>query len=476
MVPAPADQRCKCRAERTVYLTPPGIDHNGVVTTGRALFTDLYELTMMAGYYMSDMTAPATFELYARDLPPHRSFLIAAGLEQAVEYLEGLHFTADDIRYLRDLPALAHVRSDFFDRYLQEFRFTGELWAVEEGTPIFPPEPILRVTAPLPEAQFVETALLASVSFQTSVASRAARMVEAAAGRPVIEFGSRRAHGLDAGVYAARAAFLAGCEATSNAEAGRRFGIPVSGTMAHSWVMAFPSEMAAFRRYADIFTDRAVMLLDTYDPVAAARSLAGSGLRPGGVRIDSGDVVALSAEVRKILDASGLQDTTIFASGDLDEWRIAQMLEAGAPIDGFGVGAALSTSSDAPSLGAIYKLVEIERGSSVVPIMKLSPGKPTFPGRKQVWRRVSGGTALEDVMGLADEPGGSRGQPLLERLMVNGRRERPSPPLGELRARCRRALDDVPAPVRRLSDPIRYPVRFSEALQATVDRTSRMAL
>jgi nicotinate phosphoribosyltransferase len=299
-------------------------------------------------------------------------------------------------------------------------------------------------------------------------------MIEAAAGRPVIEFGSRRAHGLDAGVYAARAAFLAGCAATSNAEAGRRFGIPVSGTMAHSWVMAFPNELSAFRRYADIFTDQAVMLLDTYDAAAAARSLAASGLRPRGVRLDSGDVVALSAEVRAILDASGLRETTIFASGDLDEWRIAQMLRAGAPIDGFGVGAALSTSSDAPSLGAIYKLVEIERGHDVVPIMKLSPGKPTFPGRKQVWRNVDdGGTAEEDIMGLADEADGSRGRRLLERLMIDGRRERPSPPLDELRRRCRQVLDEVPAPVRRLSDPDRYPVRFSEALQATVDRTAR---
>ena len=443
------------------------------MTNGRALFTDLYELTMMAGYYMSDMTAPATFELYARDLPPSRSFLIAAGLEQALEYLESLHFSADDIGYLRGLPALAQVRRDFFDDYLPNFRFTGEVWAVEEGTPIFPPEPILRVTAPLPEAQFVETALLACISFQTSVASRAARMVEAAAGRPVVEFGSRRAHGLDAGVYAARAAFLAGCEATSNAEAGRRFGIPVSGTMAHSWVMAFPDEMSAFRRYSDIFTDRAVLLLDTYDPVAAARLLAGSGLRPRGVRLDSGDVIALSVQVREILDASGLRDTTIFASGDLDEWRIAQMLQAGAPIDGFGVGAALSTSSDAPSLGAIYKLVEIERDSTVVPIMKLSPGKTTFPGRKQVWRDLGGGKAREDTMGLADEADTSRGRPLLERLMINGRRERPSAPLGELRQRCRRALDEVPAPVRRLRDPERYPVRFSEALQGTVDRTAR---
>jgi nicotinate phosphoribosyltransferase len=435
-----------------------------------ALFTDLYELTMMAGYHAAGMRSPATFELYARNLPPDRSFLIAAGLEQALEYLETLRFSDEDIRFLRTLPEMAHVQPAFFDECLPAFRFTGEVWTVDEGTPIFPPEPILRVTAPLPEAQFVETALLAQVAFQTSVASRAARMVLAAAGRPVVEFGSRRAHGLDAGLYAARAAVLGGCVATSNVEAGRRFGIPLSGTMAHSWVTAFPDEMTAFRRYADVFSDRAVMLLDTYDAVGAARSLAGSGLRPRAVRLDSGDVVALSAQVRKILDAAGLTDTTIFASGDLDEWRIAEMLEAGAPVDGFGVGASLSTSSDAPSLGAIYKLVELERDGQIVPIMKFSPGKSTYPGRKQVWRTATDGRAVEDVIGLADEFDDSQGRPLLKRVMVNGRREHTSPPLDLLRARCREALAEVPSSVRRLTDPTPYPVRLSAALQAKVER------
>lgn len=443
------------------------------VMGGGALSTDLYELTMMAGYHAAGLMAPATFELYVPELPANRSFLIAAGLEQALEYLENLRFRPEDIDYLRTLPTLQPVRREFFEEYLPHFRFTGDVWAIEEGTPVFPPEPLLRVTAPLPEAQLVETAVLAQIAFQTSVASRAARIVEAASGRPVVEFGARRAHGLDAGVLAARTTFLAGCESTSNVEAGRRFGIPVSGTMAHSWVMAFPDEPSAFRHYAKVFgDDRTVILLDTYDTVAATRWLAASGLRPRAVRLDSGDVISLSRNVRAILDAAGLQDTTIFVSGDLDEWRIAEMLAAEAPVDAFGVGAALSTSSDAPSLGAVYKLVEIERTGAAVPMMKLSSGKQTYPAQKQVWR-VSDREAVEDVIGLAGEEDPSRGRPLLKRVMRGGSRERAPQSLGELRTRCRAAVAELPASVRRLQDPVRYPVRFGDALQSTIKRLSR---
>ena len=362
---------------------------------------------------------------------------------------------------------------DFFDEYLPRFRFTGEVWAVEEGTPVFPPEPLLRVTAPLPEAQFVETALLASVAFQTSVASRATRMVEAAAGRSVVEFGARRAHGIEAGILAARAAFLGGCAATSSVEAGRRFDIPVSGTMAHSWVTAFPTELAAFQKYVEVFGDRAVILLDTYDTLAAARSMVASGLKPKAVRLDSGDVIALSKSVRAILDEAGLYDTSIFVSSDLDEWRIADMLAAGAPVEGFGVGAALSTSSDAPSLGAIYKLVEIERGGAAVPIMKRSPGKQTSPGRKQVWRVFDGGTAIEDIIELAgEERNAVGGRALLTCVMQGGTRALPPPPLAELRARSRAAVAELPASVRRIHDHARYPVRVGTALEAAIARAS----
>jgi nicotinate phosphoribosyltransferase len=440
--------------------------------TSRALCTDLYELTMIAGYYTARMTARATFELSVRTLPRNRSFLVAAGLEQALDYLEQLRFTAEDIAFARTLPALTRVPPDFFDTYLAQFRFTGDVWAADEGTPLFPPEPILRVTAPLGEAQLVETALLAIVGFQTSVASRAARVVEAAAGRPVAEFGARRAHGLEAGVLAGRAAFLAGCESTSGVEAGRRFGIPVSGTMAHSWVLAFADETSAFRQFADVFGE-SVLLLDTYDAVEAARHLIATGLRPRAVRVDSGDIVDISRQVRGILDAGGLRDTSIFVSSDLDERRIAAILAAGAPVDGFGVGAALSTSSDAPSLGAIYKLVEIERDGRAAPIMKHSPEKHTLPGRKQAWRRFADGVAVEDVLDLADAAAPKGGEPLLKRVMTGGRREQPTRSMPDLQARCRGAIAALPASIRQLDAPIPYPVRLGTKLEALVESLAR---
>jgi nicotinate phosphoribosyltransferase len=436
-----------------------------------ALCTDLYELTMMAGYYTAGLLPRASFELYVRELPRNRSFLVAAGVDQALDYLERLRFTDTEIEYLRGLPALQSVRRDFFDDYLPRFRFTGEVWAVDEGTPVFPPSPLLRVTAPLPEAQLVETALLAYVGFQTSVASRAVRVVEAAAGRPVVEFGARRAHGLEAGVLAARAAFLGGCAATSSVEAGRRFGIPVSGTMAHSWVTAFPDEVEAFRQYAEAFGDRAVLLLDTYDTLDAARSIVASGLRSQAVRLDSGDLVALSRHVRAILDQGGLRETEIFVSGDLDEGRIQEIVRSGAPADGFGVGAALSTASDAPSLGAVYKLVEIERGGRDVPISKHSVGKQTHPGRKQVWRHVQNGQAIEDLIELADATPDVPGlRPLLRRVMSEGHREVAPAEVSELRTRSRRAIAELPEAVRRLQDPARYSVRFGSGLRALMER------
>jgi nicotinate phosphoribosyltransferase len=441
------------------------------MTSDPVLSTDLYELTMMAGYYTAGLMPRASFELYVRELPRNRSFLVAAGLEQALEYLEGLRFTEPQIEYLRRLPALQGVRRDFFDDYLPRFRFTGEVWAVEEGTPVFPPSPLLRVTAPLPEAQLVETALLAYIGFQTSVASRAVRIVAAAAGRPVVEFGARRAHGLEAGVLAARAAFLGGCASTSSVEAGRRFGIPVSGTMAHSWVTAFPDELEAFRQYAQTFGDRAVLLLDTFDTIDAARSIVGSGLRPHAVRVDSGDLVAFGRQVRAILDEGALRETEIFLSGDLDEWRIQEIVRSGAPADGFGVGAALSTASDVPSLGAIYKLVEIERDGRDVSIMKRSVGKQTHPGRKQIWRNVQDGQAIDDLIELADRmPDTSNLRPLLRRVMSNGQRDVPAADTSELRSRSRALVAELPESVRRLQNPERYPVRFGNGLRALLER------
>ena len=419
---------------------------------------------MAGGYVVSRLTGRATFDLYVRHLPPTRKFLIAAGLEQALEYLEGLRFTADDIRFLRTVPALEALPREFFDGYLAHFRFTGDVWAFEEGTPAFAGEPMLRVTAPLPEAQIVETALIAQTMFQTSVASRAARVVAAAAGRGVMEFGARRAHGIEAGIHAARAAYLAGFDSTSIVEAGRRFGVPLSGTMGHSWVMAFADEMTAFRTYVERFGEGAVLLLDTYDTIAAARKVAASGMRPRGVRLDSGDVIVLSTQVRQILDAAGLRDTRIVVSGDLDEWRVAEIVASGAPVDGFGVGTAVSTSSDAPALSGVYKLAEIEREARFIPVMKRSTGKETYPGRKQVWRVVRDGIAVEDVIGLADEVAPGDGRPLLSQVMAEGVR-RAAPSLDESRGRRAGQVAMLPPSIRRLSDVAAYPVRLSEALQ-----------
>lgn len=443
---------------------------------GPALATDLYEVTMMAGYYAAGMQAPATFELFVRQLPGHRNFLVPAGLEQALDYLEQLHFSAEEIRFLRDTPALQGIDAKFFDEYLPAFRFSGDVWAVDEGRPVFPPSPMLRVTGPLPEAQFVETALLNALSFQTSVASRATRMVTAAAGRPVIEFGARRAHSMEAGVHAARASFLAGCESTSNLEAGRRFGIPVAGTMAHSWVLAFPDEVSAFRQFAETFGPRTVLLLDTYDTLSAARAIVAAGLKPGAVRLDSGDLAELSRGVRGILDAGGLRETTIFVSGDLDEWRIAELVGSGAPVDGFGVGAALSTSSDAPALSAVYKLVELARGGDVVPTMKLSPGKMTYPGRKQVWRTFDHGTASGDLIALADEPVNQPAHPLLRPVMAAGRRTSAQERLRSLRDGAAAHVATLPDAVRGLEPGARYPVRLSDHLQSSGMRQTRTAL
>lgn len=437
-----------------------------------ALATDLYELTMMAGYWAAGMDQLATFELYVRDMPDHRGYLVAAGLEQALDYLEQVRFTAEQIEYVRRLPVFAHVPAAFFDECLPAFRFKGEVWALEEGTPVFPHEPLVRVTAPLQQAQLVETALLAIMTFQSSIASKAARIVGVAGGRRVVEFGARRAHGVEAGVYAARAAYLAGCAGTSSVEAGFRFGIPVSGTMAHSWVMAFDDEMDAYERYSALYGDRTVLLIDTYDTLRAADRIARSGLRPAAVRLDSGEIIPESRAVRERLDGAGLTETGIFVSGDLDEYKIADLLRRGAPVNGFGVGTALSTSNDAPALGGVYKLVEIEREHRPVARIKRSPGKASYAGRKQAWRLVEAGRARGDVLGVADEESPAGGVALLERVMSEGRRAKALPPLVELRARCLDRVRALPEEVRRLDDPARYPVRITERLQRLTDDAS----
>ncbi len=430
-----------------------------------ALTTDLYELTMAAGYWRAGRLEPATFELFVRRLPPRRSYLVAAGLDDAIAYLEGLRFTDDERAWLGQLAQFARVPREFFDEYLRDFRFSGGVWAMAEGTPVFAGEPIVRVTAPLPEAQLVETALLAIIGFQTGVAAKAARVVHAAQGRPVIEFGARRAHGVGAAIAAARAAFIGGCAGTSLVEAARRYSIPASGTMAHSWVQAFALEADAFGEFSRSFEEFAVYLLDTYDTLAATRTLIESGLTPPMVRLDSGDLAALSRRVRTMLDDGGLGDTKIFASGDLDEDEIAALVAGGAPIDGFGVGTMLSTVADAPALGVVYKLVEVERRHDRIGVVKLSPGKETWPGPKQVWRIMAGDRALHDVVAAADEPPPAAALPLLEAVMRDGRRLQPSPSLHALQQQCRQALTALPPEILALDAAGRFPVVVSDRLE-----------
>ncbi|HVO81321.1 MAG TPA: nicotinate phosphoribosyltransferase [Terriglobales bacterium] len=429
-----------------------------------ALLTDLYELTMAAAYFENDFRATASFELYVRSLPPERSFLLTAGLEQALDYLERVQFQPEDIEYLRRQPVFAHVSDAFFD-YLRDFRFTGEVWAVPEGTPVFGEQPLLRVTAPILEAQIVETFLLSTMLFQTSIATKAARVVEAAAGRGVVEFGTRRAHGPEAGVLAARAAFVGGCIGTSNVEAGQRFGIPVFGTLAHSFVMAYEDEEEAFQRFQRLFPDHAVLLVDTYDTLAAIEKIIHAGLRPRSVRLDSGDLVRLSQQVRRRLDQAGLQDTQIFASGDLDEFAIADLLAAGAQVDAFGVGTALATSKDAPALGGVYKLVDVQSGEGPSYRAKFSEEKVTYPGRKQVFRfHDPAGTYCEDVIARETERYPDA-QPLLGCVMRQGTRLAPSPGLKSVQERAREEVARLPQACRSLRNPQAYPVRFSGELE-----------
>lgn len=419
---------------------------------------------MAAAYFDSGMLPVATFELFIRRLPERRSFLLAAGLEQALHYLENLRFTTEEIDFLRRHPVFGHVSSAFFD-YLAQLRFTGEVWAVAEGTPVFAQEPLLRVTAPMIEAQIVETYLLAALTFQTSIATKAARIVDSAQDRGVVEFGTRRAHGPEAGVLAARAAYIGGCKGTSNVEAGFRFGVPTFGTLAHSFVMAFDDELESFREMERIFPEHSVLLVDTYDTLNAVEKIIAAGLHPGGVRLDSGDLVELSREVRRRLDRAGLNDTTIFASGDLNEYLIADLLAQGARIDMFGVGTELATSADAPALSGVYKLVEVQHGGEHGYPVKLSQHKVTYPGAKQVFRFSGDGKFERDIIACADEQY-SQAEPLLSCVMREGRRLSPSVAVGEIQRRAQEQLACLPDPYRRIRDPQLYPVEVSRKLQA----------
>lgn len=434
----------------------------------QALQTDLYELAMAAAYLKKGMHAQATFELFARSLPANRGYLLTAGLQQALDYLETLSFSPEQIGFLRQHPTFAHVDASFFD-YLAQLRFSGEVWAMAEGTPVFPLEPVLRVTAPIIEAQIVETFLISTITFQTLIATKASRIVQSADGRQVLEFGSRRAHGPEAGVLAARAAYIGGCHGSSNVEADFQFGVPSFGTLAHSFIMAYDNEEQSLRDFQAVFPEHAILLLDTYDTLAALEKIINAGLRPRGVRLDSGDFVELSRETRRRLDEAGLNDTKIFASGDLDEESIAGLLAAGAAIDAFGVGTTLSTSADAPALSSVYKLVEFDGR----PRVKLSTHKPSYPGRKQVFRSLQDELWVGDVIGLDDEE--LPGERLLECVMRDGRRLTPSPPLDEVRARARTTLQCLPSAVRDFTSPATYAVRASKRLDELWESTRRIA-
>ena len=440
-----------------------------------ALLTDLYQLNMMQAYLDRGETKTAVFEFFVRKLPRDRGFLIAAGFEQVLEFLEGLRFAPEELDWL--------ARSGRFGKnlldYLAGLRFTGDIHAMPEGTVFFADEPILRVTAALPEAQLIETRAINLLQFQTMIATKAARMMLAAPGKRLVDFGLRRAHGAEAGLMAARASYIAGFAGTATVLADKRFGIPIFGTMAHSYVQIHDDEAQAFENFARARPKNLILLIDTYDTEAAARKvvalaprLKGAGIAVAGVRLDSGDLIALSRSVRRILDDSGLTDVTIFASGGIDETTIANIIRSGAPIDGFGIGSSLTTSSDAPGLDCVYKLEEY----AGLPRRKRSAGKATWPGRKQVWRRFEpDGRMAADVLSVEDDA--QQGELLIELVMQGGKHLKPAPTLAEIRARAARELERLPEPLRRLEPAASYPVEVSDGLRRlAVEVDGRMAL
>ena len=418
------------------------------------LLTDLYQLTMLQAYWRGNMTETAVFEFFVRRLPRQRSFLLAAGLEQVLDYLENLHFSAAEIDWLR---STGRFDPHFLD-WLARLRFTGDVHAMPEGTAFFADEPILRVTAPMPEAQLVESRIVNLLHFQTLIASKAARMVLQDPKAMLIDFGLRRAHGAEAGLLAARAAYIAGFAGSATLAAERAFGVPAFGTMAHSFVQAHASEHAAFRNFATAWPANVMLLIDTYDTVAAAHDvvrLAGElgrlGIAIQGVRLDSGDLIALSKEVRAVFDAAGLTGLRIFASSSVDEYLIAKAVAAGAPIDGYGIGTHLTTSEDAPYLDCAYKLQEY----AGQPRRKRSAGKATWPGRKQVFRRFDRrGRIAADV--VSEETDRQQGQPLLIPVMRDGKRSA-AEPVKAIRERAATALASLPDSLRRLQHDDRTP-------------------
>jgi len=435
------------------------------------LLTDLYQLTMLQTYFSVGMRDTAVFELFVRKLPERRNFMVAAGLEQALEFLENLRFGDDELEWIRQSGLF---KADFAD-HLARLRFTGDVHAMPEGAVFFPNEPILRVTAPMPEAQLVESRLLNLVHYESVVATKAARSVLVAPGKQLVDFGLRRAHGAEAGMLAARASYIAGYTGTATVLAAARYGIPVFGTMAHSFVEAHENETQAFEDFARAFPKGTVFLVDTYDTetgmekvAALAPRLAREGIAVKGVRLDSGDLAELARSARATLDAAGLRESVVFASGNLDEYVIADLLARGAPIDGFGVGTSLTTSLDVPSLDAVYKLQEY----AGKPRRKRSTGKATWPGRKQVYRHyATDGKFERDVVALENDV--QSGEPLLVPVMQAGRRTLPQEEISALRSRAQRQLAALPPGLRSLDAAAPYRVEIADGLRALADELDR---
>ncbi len=435
------------------------------------LLTDLYQLAMMEAYVADGQTDTAVFEFFVRKLPERRNFFVATGLEQVLDFLENLHVPAAELDWLAQSGRFGQ---GFLD-YLSDFRFTGDVHAMPEGTVFFPDEPIIRVTAPLPEAQYVETRIINLLQFQSMVAARAARMVSAGGSADLVDFGLRRAHGAQSGLLAARAAYLAGFAGTATVLAGQRFGVPIHGTMAHSYIQAHENEEEAFLRFARARPDNLVLLIDTFDTVEGARKVArlapklkAEGIEVTAVRLDSGDLGALARKVRAIFDDAGLVHIGIFASGGLDEDKIAALVAQGAPIDGYGVGSALTSVSDAPVLDCAYKLQEY----AGLARRKLSTGKATWPGRKQVWRRFDAqGRMTGDVLSLEDDA--QQGTPLIEKVMEGGRRLGPAPDLRAVRDHAASQVAQLPDRLQGLAAAHDYPVEVAPALRSLADEVDR---
>jgi nicotinate phosphoribosyltransferase len=431
-----------------------------------ALATDLYELTMAAAYFENGETAEeATFELFVRNLPKNRSYLIAAGLEQGVDYFRRLRFTDKHIKYLKKNPNFKNVSTNFF-RYLKRLKFTGDVWALPEGTVFFANEPVLRVTAPIIQAQIVETYLLSMINFQSLIATKASRVVQSSRGRGVVEFGGRRAHGPGAALLAARASYIGGCIGTSNVLAGYTFGIPTFGTMAHSFVMNYESEQEAFEKFAKVFPTNPALLLDTYDTIEGAKRATSMRFAPSLVRLDSGDRYDLSVKVRRILDDAGFKKTKIFVSGDLNELVLEELTSRNPPIDGFGVGTELVTSRDDPALQAIYKIVSTKRGGRMSYRVKTSEGKRTIPGAKQVYRKYSdAGEIQSDIIALESEEPPPTSKPLLVKVLSHGKLVYTLPSISAIREKATKEVARLPAKYKALKGFEEPPTMLSQRLQ-----------